>query len=140
MVVRWLRAQKGAEFQKAAKVFDEFQGQVDLVAGDDRRFRNPSMNRDGDPGTWVGGETIGNTVLLNQEFPGGDLLINAVHESYHVAGTNAEAPIHAAEWRAYRQMGPRTRSTAPFNAAKFYFWWGRGYGRPLPPGTAEPTP
>jgi uncharacterized protein RhaS with RHS repeats len=148
LVVNFLRKQSGSEFKAAADRYDATTTfDVHLVAGNDQKLRSYNAdNRDGDPSSWTHGLVEGSDVYLNGNTGKGDFLIAAVHESYHFGegvgpdyvGDNAST-LAQAEYRAYGQLSKEDRKTAPQNAAKFYGWWGKGYGEPLPEGFKEPT-
>jgi hypothetical protein len=115
-----LRHQRGREFRAAADRYDAIQfGRVSYVAGNVDDLNWDGVNRDGNPFSRRGGQTSGENVILDAELDFGDLLIAAVHESYHLPAGGAhtdEDTSNAAERRAYYQLNEHDRKEAPRTA------------------------
>lgn len=135
-IVALLRAQEGAEFQTAADRYDALRDRrVHLVRKSHPGLEDDEgLNGDGDPETWVGGNTTADAIYLSKNASAGDLLITAVHESYHFGeglseGVQADVNrMSLAENRAYRQLSPRLRATATRHSDRFFHWWGPRFG------------
>ena len=140
-VLAMLRSQKGAEFQAAARRFDQTKFRVHIVSGKDSRLDAAGANSDKDVETWVGGltDTQDRAVYLNANLSKGDFLVTAEHESQHLRGLSHEVPAESAriyygDWRAFNQLSPSLRRGAVRESDLFFHMWGTKYGHHPVPG------
>lgn len=124
-LVRMLRQQDGAEFQRAAKQYESLkEGRVHFVAKSQLKDRLGQqlyglapVGKDGD--VWLVGEQSK-----------ADLLLTGVHEAKHLAGHYDDQPLVQTVYNAWMQLSRRDRGTA-VNTADWLWVWTKGQvGRP----------